>query len=77
MAPSTGLVSAWGETDVCTNRYHEHPYASNLGCMRRDTGDVWRLAVQRNSSADASLEELANAGAAVRCSSSTRAVPRI
>jgi hypothetical protein len=26
---STGLVSAWGETDVCANRYHEHPYISN------------------------------------------------
>ena len=26
---SKGLGSAWGETDVCANRYHEHAYGSN------------------------------------------------
>jgi hypothetical protein len=31
MAAEHRLGSAWGETDVCANRYHEDAYASNLG----------------------------------------------
>ena len=32
------LVSAWGETDVGANRYHEPAHSSNLDWTRLDTG---------------------------------------
>jgi hypothetical protein len=73
--PSTGSVSAWGETDGCaTATTNPHPPATREQATSHRGG--WRLpAPHRPSGLRLPGEELANAGAAVRCSSSIRAIP--
>src|SRR5829696_4911718 len=73
--PSTGSVSAWGETDGCaTATTNPHPPAT---CVHATSHrDAWRLpAPHRPSGLRLLGEKLANAGVTVRCSSSTRAIP--
>jgi hypothetical protein len=80
MPSSTGLVSVWGETDVCANRYHERQHDSNLSRRRRDrdTGDVKDVPVTPVRSVRTSLVGSGRwQQAAVRCSSTELAIRRI